>query len=137
MWFDYFGNLLWEYIYVYLSGFILVYENINYDICIIDENMRNIMVIDKDLDICFVYDGNILMGDVFKFILCDICCDSIGYILVVDFINCVIYLFDEDGYFICYILIKVDNLFYLYGLCVDKEDRLWVVEWFFKKIKVF
>lgn len=68
VWFDYFGNLLWEYIYIYLSGFILVYENINYDICIIDENMRNIMVIDKDLDICFVYDGNILMGNVFKFI---------------------------------------------------------------------
>lgn len=84
-----------------------------------------------------MYDGNILIGDVVRFILCDVCCDSVGYILVVDIDNCLIYLFDEDGYFICYLWIKVDKLFCLYGFFVDKEDRLWVVEWFFKKIRVF
>lgn len=137
VWFDHFGNLLREYTHVYLSGPTSVYENINNDICITDENMRNIMVIDKDLDIRFVYDGNISTGDVSKFTPRDICCDSIGHILVADFTNRVIHLLDEDGHFICYILTKADNLSYPHGLCVDKEDRLWVAERFSKKIKVF
>lgn len=137
VWFDQLGNLLREYTHVYLSGPTSVCENINSDICITDENMRNIMVIDKDLDIRFVYDGNISKGDVVKFTPRDICCDSAGHILVADFSNRMIHLLDEDGYFICYLLTKTDNLSYPHGLCVDKEDRLWVAERFSKKIRVF
>lgn len=137
VWFDHFGNLLREFTHVYFSGPTAVCENINNDVCITDEGMRTIVVIDKDLDIRFVYDGNISTADVKKFIPRDICCDSIGHILVADFANRMIHLLDEDGHFICYILTKADNLSYPHGLCVDKEDRLWVAERFSKKIKVF
>lgn len=84
-----------------------------------------------------MYDGKISTGDMVRFTLRDVCCDSVGHILVADIDNRLIHLLDEDGHFICYILTKADNLSYPHGLCVDKEDRLWVAERFSKKIKVF
>lgn len=135
--YDHNGNLKQEFMHQYLKSPTAVCENINYDICITEESMRKVIVIDKEMDIRFMYDGNVKSSEFMKFTPRDICSDSFGQILVADFSNRVIHMIDEDGHFIKYLLTKEDELSYPHGLCVDSENRLWVAERFSKKIKVF
>lgn len=60
----------------------------------------------------------------FKF--CGIIIDSQCYILILDFDNNCVCIFDGDGKFLCYI----ENVKYFIGLCVDKFDKLFVVNFF-------
>ncbi|XP_061175546.1 uncharacterized protein LOC133184470 [Saccostrea echinata] len=131
------GNMKREFEHEFLKDPTAVCENINNDICITEESMRNVIVTDVDFDTRFMYDGNLKLGEFKKFTPRDICCDSFGHILIADFSNRVIHMIDENGHFIRYLLTKEDGLSYPHGLCVDGEDRLWVAERFSKKIKVF
>lgn len=75
VWFDPFGNLFQEFTHVYLTCPTCVCENINYDICTTDITGK-LIVINQDLDIHFVYDGNISTGSMVRFTLRDVCCDQ-------------------------------------------------------------
>ena len=121
----------------YLEGPTSVYENINGDVCISEESTRKVIVVDKDFTVRFMYDGNVGSGDVTKFTPRDICCDSVGHILIADFRNRLIHMLDEDGRFIRYLLTKEDDLSYPHGICVDAGNRLWIAERYSKKIKVY
>jgi hypothetical protein len=135
--YDHSGILKQEFVHQYLKSPTAVCENINYDICITEESMRKVIVVDKEMDVRFMYDGNAKSSELGKFTPRDICSDSLGNILVADFSNRAIHMLDEDGRFIQYLLTKEDELSYPHGLCLDSEDRLWVAERFSKKIKVF
>ncbi|XP_062605707.1 uncharacterized protein LOC134267529 [Saccostrea cucullata] len=131
------GNIEREFEHEFLKDPTAVCENINNDICITEESMRNVIVTDVDFDLRFMYDGNLKLGTFKKFTPRDICCDTFGHILIADFSNRVIHMIDENGHFMLYLLTKEDDLSYPHGLCVDGENRLWVAERFSKKIKVF
>ncbi|XP_078318960.1 uncharacterized protein LOC144620862 [Crassostrea virginica] len=136
-WFNNAGDKLHDFTDTYLKGPTSVYENINCDVCISEESMRKVIVVDKDFIVRFMYDGNVSSGDVTKFTPRDICCDSVGHILIADFSNRLIHMLDEDGRFIRYLLTKEDDLSYPHGICVDAGNRLWIAERYSKKIKVY
>lgn len=57
-----------------------------------------------------------------------IVCDGWGNILVVDVGNDLVYMLRSNGEFIIYILLFISLVFRFWGICVDFENRIWLVE---------
>lgn len=60
--------------------------------------------------------------------------DSLGNIVVVDYINVCIYLFNKDGMYLFIIVFKFIEVF---GLSVDRKDNLYELGFVFRKMKVY
>lgn len=82
------GNLLF-------CMFYFVQENRNLDICVIEVKLQKILVIDKMGSLRFIYSGNLVVKNIFKFL--DIVIDSKSQIFIVDKLNRCVYIIDKDG----------------------------------------
>lgn len=71
--------------------------------------------------------------------------DFFKYILVADFGNDVMHFLNSNGKFVTHVLTSISPISQPWGICVDSENRLWVVERSnnegevktFAKVKVF
>lgn len=98
-------------------------ENRNEDICVLDFIVNSVVIIDKVGRVCFWYKG-LLVGGLKLFSLRQIVIDFFGQIIVVDYNNVSIYIFEQNGQF----LKCLDKCgFYLFcGFSIDNMERLWV-----------
>lgn len=119
------GNLLF-------CMFYFVQENRNFDICVIEVKLQKILVIDKMGSLRFIYSGNLVVKNIFKFL--DIVIDSKSQIFIVDKLNRCVYIIDKDGQFIR--IIGGFDLEELISISVFFEDNLWVGESKFGIVKV-
>lgn len=100
-------------------------ENMNFDICVADCNVRDIVVLNKDGDLRFRYTGNPSIPEK-SFNPTGITTDSQCRILIADDIISYIHILDQDGQFLRFI----DNcdLQFPCCVCVDTKDNLYVGE---------
>lgn len=112
--------------------FYFVQENRNFDICVIEVKLQKILVIDKMGSLRFIYSGNLVVKNIFKFL--DIVIDSKSQIFIVDKLNRCVYIIDKDGQFIR--IIGGFDLEELISISVFFEDNLWVGESKFGIVKV-
>lgn len=104
--------------------FLYLLENINSDICIVDIDICFVKVVDKNGKLKFFYSGFFLYVD---FFFMGICNDFLRYVIVCncyDF-NFSVYLLDVSGEFLLLILYDRDDIYDLWGLCVDEDGRLY------------
>lgn len=57
-----------------------------------------------------------------------IACDEQGNILVADVDNDVIHLLKSDGMFVTHVLSSISPISQPWGICVDSQNKVWVVE---------
>ncbi|XP_056001782.1 tripartite motif-containing protein 2-like [Ostrea edulis] len=104
-----------------------VCENINGDVCVADlSGPDKLVVVNMDGEFRFHYDGK--TGHLRKktFTPCEIATDSLGHILISDYMNNVLHLISKDGEFISFLFIP--DVLGPYGLSIDKSDNLWLGE---------
>ncbi|XP_022343914.2 uncharacterized protein LOC111136994 [Crassostrea virginica] len=107
-------------------------ENINGDICTSDYNKDAIVVVNKSGQHRFSYTGQ---GS--EFIPYGICTDVLGHILVCDNTSNTVDLLDQDGGFLSVILSPQQGVKRPYGVCVDDENNLYVVQQWTKTVSVY
>ena len=97
-------------------------ENKNLDICVADYHASAVVVVNVAGKLRFKYSG----PPSTSFYPMDIATDSQGMILVADSCEDRIHVVDFNGCFLRYI--KIEGLSFLFGLCVDSRDNLFVAE---------
>lgn len=106
-------------------------ENRNLDICVADNNAREVVVVSAAGKLRFRYNGppSNMRG---YFSPRGIATDNLGNILTADDNNCWIHITDENGGFLRYI----DSGLHLpWGLCVDYRSNIFVAEWLSGRVK--
>ncbi|XP_022341638.2 uncharacterized protein LOC111135663 isoform X2 [Crassostrea virginica] len=107
-------------------------ENINGDICTSDINKRAVEVVNKSGQHRFSYTGQGL-------VLCPygICTDVLGHILVCDGYSNIVYLLDQDGGFLSFILSPQQGISYPCCVCPDDENNLYVGQYNTNTVTVY
>lgn len=98
------------------------------DICVSDLD-KKVIVLSSSGVFRFTYTGNQPAIQKSKtFTPRGIACTGKGHILVADVENDLVHMLDSDGQFITHILSSISPIFRPWGICVDNEDRIWLVE---------
>ncbi|XP_061187145.1 uncharacterized protein LOC133195310 [Saccostrea echinata] len=107
-------------------------ENRNLDICLVDINEKSVIVINKDGELRFVYNGHNPSPRDNPFNPKGITTDSQGHILIADCDNDCVHIIDQKGTFLSFI---VCGLMSPFGLCIDANDNLFVSEMRLNQVK--
>lgn len=110
---------------LYKDGEYMLYpqENINGDVCVVNDNSKSIITVNSDGRLRFTYDGREakLEKDLDTNAMVT---DSMGHIIVADEANNCLHVIDQDGNFLrC---LDIQGLTSPSGLSLDSRGRLWV-----------
>ena len=109
-------------------------ENRNLDICVADSAAGAVVVVNENGALRFRYNGHSSPSKTKPFRPFGITTDSQGRILTADHHNNCIHILNENGQFLCYIdKIVLESP---YGVCVDKNDNLYVCEYAKGNLKI-
>lgn len=97
-------------------------ENLNGDVCVSDNYLAAVVVVDNSGQYRFSYTGQESEG----FDPYGICTDILGHILVCDTYNTAVHLFDQDGQLLSLLVTEEHGLFDPLSVCVDDENNLHV-----------
>ena len=103
-----------------------IIENANGGICVSDYNRHEVILMTKNGEHEFTYDGNKAREIVEKFTPEGIAADSRGNYLVADYWNNTIHVIKENGAFVC--CLSLGKIATPTGITVDDKDRIWVCE---------
>lgn len=105
-----------------------VCENrLNQNICVSDIDCK-VIVLTFSGDVRFNYEGVQPTVCRSPFNPRGIACDEQGNILVADVDNDVIHLLKSDGMFVTHVLSSISPISQPWGICVDSQNKVWVVE---------
>lgn len=105
-----------------------VCENrVNQNIGVSDYDMKVIVLTSRG-DFVFNYTGQQPVIKRTQFSPRRIACDGRGNILVADVGNDIVHMLRSNGEFITYILSSISPVSRPWGICVDSENRIWLVE---------
>lgn len=105
-----------------------VCENrLNQNICVSDMDSK-IIVLTFSGEVCFNYKGVPPAGKRQSFDPRGIACDKQGNILVADLGNDVIHLLKSNGEFVTHVLSPISPISQPWGISVDSQNKVWVVE---------
>lgn len=97
-------------------------ENLNGDVCVSDNYLAAVVVVDNSGQYRFSYTGQESEG----FDPYGICTDILGHILVCDTYNTAVHLLDQDGQLLSLLVTEEHGLFDPLSVCVDDENNLHV-----------
>jgi hypothetical protein len=107
-------------------------ENINGDICVSDNDIDAVVVVDKSGRHRFSYTGQ---GSQFR--PYGICTDVFGHILVCVGISDTVHLIDQDGQFLSLLLTEQHGVSTPFSVCVDDENNLYVGQYDNNTVRVY
>ncbi|XP_062595320.1 E3 ubiquitin-protein ligase TRIM71-like, partial [Saccostrea cucullata] len=114
-----------------------VCENINDDICVSDSSSK-VVVLTKSGSLRFTYHGNALARrSKGSFDSRGVATDSLGHIIIADNANKAVHLINQDGDLLSLILTENDGISRPYGISMDTQDNLLLVEQDKACVKVF
>lgn len=105
-----------------------VCENrLNQNICVSDMDSKVVVLTSSGI-VRFIYRGVQPTLSRSPFNPRGIACDERGNILVADLNNHVVHLLKGDGVFVTHVLSSISPISQPWGICVDSQNKIWVVE---------
>ncbi|KAJ8298291.1 hypothetical protein KUTeg_024822 [Tegillarca granosa] len=117
------------------SNPVYVTENINGDICVVD-NISAVVVVNKDGQFRFKYPESGKSSHTIDHCY-GIACDKLGYILISDVSNSQIHQIDSDGRFVQFVLTRQHGIEDPRGLSIDDKGQLWVCNCLGYEVRVY
>jgi hypothetical protein len=107
-------------------------ENFNGDVCVSDNDIEVVVVVNKSGHHRFSYTGQEA-----KLWPCGICTDVFGHILVCGGIGNTVHLLDQDGQFLSLLLTQSHGVSIPHSVCVDDENNLYVGQYDSNTVTVY
>ena len=101
-----------------------VFQNGNHDYCVVDNIANTVLAVDEDQTLRWTYHRG---PDRNRFNPWNVCCDLQQNVIIADTVNNKVHLLDSDGYFIMYVMTKM-NVSRPRGLGMGCDGALWVGE---------